>query len=195
MFYHAGTNAYNQAFSNHEKMITSTVYTCTCRQTQRHMSTDATVMIRQKSAKFRKRAPVDRYSETCRQMSQTEMPEFCVLVKLTLSVDRWMSPVDRCHRPEQPEVCLLQICCNLSTDTQHLSTDAEDLQIRKPSFISKIVFSSPTTLHMKTQLYKHPFEENLVQKQPQPKTLKPSPREKSCCCSASSLQCRDRKIN
>ena len=124
------------------------------------------------------RAPVDRFSETCRQMSQTEIPEFCVLAKLSLPVDRWISPVDRCHRPEQPEVCLLQICCNLSTDTQHLSTDAEDLQIRKPSFISKIVFSSPTTLHMKTQLYKHPFEENLVQKQPQPKTLKPSPREK-----------------
>ncbi|MQM05188.1 hypothetical protein Taro_037998 [Colocasia esculenta] len=53
----SSTSAYNQAFSNHEKMITSTVYTCTCRQTQRHMSTDATVVIRQKSIE-----------STCQQM-------------------------------------------------------------------------------------------------------------------------------
>ena len=143
------------------------------------------------------------YVDRCRSCDQTE--EYWE----NLSTDS-QRPVDRCRRqkcqssmfwqnwlclwPEQLEVCLLQICCNLSTDTQHLSIDAEDLQIRKPSFISKIVFSSPTTLHMKTQLYKHPFEENLVQKQPQPKTLEQVQDPKKLLLLCFRLLFRDREI-
>ena len=139
------------------------------------------------------------YVDRCHRCDQTEK------YWEHLSTDS-QRPVDRCRRQKCQSSVFWQNCLCLSTDGYRLSTDATDQSNLKsvccksvaicrqilrtcrqmqrifkygnlPSY-PRLCFSSPTILHMETQLYKHPFEENLVQKQPQPKNPKAKSKRK-----------------